>query len=272
VLGAPDGGQLEMGPLVATMVGTTLVAMAASILNQLWEVRFDRRMERTRGRPLVTGRVGSIAAVAASIVTAGLGLWILVEGTHALTAGLALATLLSYVLVYTPLKRRATANTLVGAVPGALPILIGWSAASGTLSGASGSLFAILFFWQVPHFLAIAWIYREDYARGGFRMLSVTDPTGRRSGAMAVIYTLCLIAVSMGPSLLGVTGWFSVWAAPMSGIIMLVPAWRFAFATTEENARSLFVASLVHLPLLLGILLCDPTPRLFSGTAPILFR
>ncbi len=255
---------IDFRALVATMIGTTLVAAAASTLNQVWEIPFDRRMERTRHRPLVTGRIGLGGAMMIATVSGGLGLWVLLEETNRLAAGLALATLLSYVLVYTPLKRKVTANTLVGAVPGALPTLIGWAGATGELTGGSWTLFAILFLWQIPHFLAIAWMYREDYARGGFRMLSVADPSGRRSGAMAMLYALALLPVSLTPGLFGITGWLSMVIAPILGALFLIPTWRFSRNPCYATARQLFLASLIYLPLLFGLLLCDPSAPLVT--------
>lgn len=248
---------------VATVLGTTLTAASAAILNQIWEIPYDRLMVRTRERPLVTGRIGRPLAWLLAISTAAFGLYLLFEHAgskgNRLPALLALATLLGYVLVYTPLKRRTTLNTIIGAVAGATPPLIGWTAATGALSYGGWTLFAILFFWQIPHFMAIDWKYREDYARGGFRMMSVVDPSGDASARMSILYTLALVGVSITPSLCQVSGKYYLLAAPLIGLIMLLPARQFFRERSPESARRLFVASLIYLPLLFGVMLLDRT-------------
>lgn len=249
-----------------TVVGTTLAGASAAIFNQLWEIPWDRLMLRTRHRPLVTGQISRKLAWALGLGFGVGGVLLLffearVRSSFGVSpawpAFLALGTLLGYILIYTPLKRHTSLNTIVGAVTGAMPPLIGWTAATGELSYGGWTLFAILFFWQIPHFLAIDWKYREDYARGGFRMLSVVDPSGRASGRMSVQYTLALIGVSLTPSLCGVSGAYYLIAAPVLGLLMLLPARKFARDPQPETARRLFIASLIYLPLLFGVMLLD---------------
>jgi protoheme IX farnesyltransferase len=176
---------------------------------------------------------------------------------NVLTSFLGAVTLASYVFIYTPLKRITTLNTAVGAVPGALPPLMGWTAATGEISAAGWSLFAILFIWQLPHFMAIAWLYREDYARGGFRMLPIIDPDGSKTAAQAVCHSIGIIPVSLFPALLGVAGVVYFFGALALGLAFLFFAIQFSRRLTAERARQLFIASIVYLPLLLGLLVID---------------
>ncbi len=240
--------------LTATLAGTALSAGGAAALNQWWERDLDGLMKRTRHRPLPAGRL-----TAADALLIGLGLS--VSGTlcfalfvNLLSAGLAAGTVAAYVLLYTPLKRVTTLNTLVGAVPGALPPLIGWTAAQGRLSAEGLVLFALLFLWQMPHFLAIAWLYREDYARAGFRMLSEKDDTGAVTGRQAVLYALALLLVSMLPGVFfGYSAIYS-YGALLLGAAFTASAWRFARQGSVPAARALFLASIAYLPLLLGLM------------------
>ena len=254
-LAFPAAKSFYLRPFFATMIGTALVSAAASVLNQWAEREHDRKMVRTGDRPLATGRLDGWAAAAYALIAGFGGLSIICIETNHIAAGIALATLTIYVLIYTPLKRRHSLNTIVGAVPGALPPLIGWAAASGTLSPAAWSLFLIMFLWQIPHFLAIAVLYRDDYARAGYRMLPVNDHESSRTGRMALLYSLALVPVSVFPAVVGLggpvyavgafllTGWY-VWSAT-----------RFERARTRERARGLFLTSITYLPALL-ILLC----------------
>jgi protoheme IX farnesyltransferase len=186
-----------------------------------------------------------------------LGLLVLVFAVNPLTAFLGAITLASYLFIYTPLKRITTLNTLIGAIPGAIPPLMGWTAATGEVSAAGWSLFAILFVWQLPHFMAIAWLYREDYARGGFKMLPIIDPDGRKTAAQAVCHSIGLIPVSLFPSLLGVAGVVYFGGALLLGVAFLIFAVRFSRGLSPERARHLFIASIVYLPVLLGLLVID---------------
>ena len=192
--------------LANTLLGTALVAGGTNAWNQIWERDVDARMARTRGRPLPSGRLAASHAMWFASAITIIGVIYLGVTVNLVTASLAALTFASYVLLYTPLKRRTSLNTLVGAVPGALPIVGGWTAAGGRLDVAVAALFWILFLWQLPHFLALAWIYREDYRAGGLKMLSVGDDDGRDTARMALLYAMALLPISLLPTLLGVTG------------------------------------------------------------------
>jgi heme o synthase len=250
----------DLVSLIHALCGTALVAAGASALNQLLERHTDALMHRTENRPLPAGRLQP-----AEVLAFGLGMGItgvvylaaaLNRPLAALVAGTAF---ISYVFLYTPLKRVTSLNTLVGAVPGALPPLIGWTAVRGSLGFDGVVLFLILFLWQVPHFLAIAWIYREDYARAGLRMLPVVDPRGGITGRQMVCYSLVLIPVSVTPTLLGVAGPVYLAGAVVLGLWFLWSAVGFAGAHTVPRARRVLRASLVYLPALLALLLADGT-------------
>ena len=219
-------------------------------------------MHRTRERPLPSGRMKPDTALLIGFGLATVGLIYLYATVNALASLLAALTLVSYVFVYTPLKRRTSLNTLVGAVPGALPPMIGWAAARGSLGSEAWALFAILFCWQMPHFLAIAWMYREDYARGGFVMLTHLDETGSATGRQAVNYSLALVLVSLVPTLLGMVGIVYFLGAFLLGTGLAVCAARMQFAPSRPHARQLFFASIIYLPLLLGLLALDKLPPL----------
>ena len=239
------------------LLGTALVACGAAALNQWLERDLDARMERTKDRPLPSGRLAPDAVL---VIGAGLsvfGLLTLQFAVNPLTAFLGAITSASYLFVYTPLKRITTLNTLIGAIPGAIPPLMGWTAATGEVSAAGWSLFAILFVWQLPHFMAIAWLYREDYARGGFKMLPIVDPDGRKTAAQAVCHSIGLIPVSLFPALLGVAGVVYFGGALLLGVGFLIFAVRFSRGLSPERARQLFIASIVYLPVLLGLLVID---------------
>lgn len=243
--------------LLVTLLGIGLVAGGSSALNQLLERDIDSLMERTKGRPLPTGRVTPGAAVAFAAMISLVGIVLLALIVNPLTALLAAIAFLSYVLLYTPLKRVSSLSTLVGAVPGALPIMGGWSAARGELGPGAWALFGILFFWQLPHFLALAWLFREDYRRGGLKMLGVTDPTGHQTRSQAVLYALALIPASLLPALLGLSGPLYAFVALSLGLGYLAAAVRFWLRADSPTARGLFRTSLVYLPLLLILLSFD---------------
>jgi len=233
-----------------TVIGTAMVAGGAAALNQVYERDTDALMRRTRMRPLPDGRLSTGEATLFGIALAGAGLAVLAACANLLATILALATLLTYILWYTPLKRRSPAATLVGAVPGALPPLIGWAASRGDLSVGGLALFAIVFLWQIPHFMAIAWLYREDYGRAGFPMLPVIDPDGARAGLRAVIYAVLLILASVIPTLVGLSGLPYLMFAIVSGAMLVWLSIRFAVTRSESSARALFLGSITYLPLL----------------------
>ena len=233
-----------------TVIGTAMVAGGAAALNQVYERDTDALMRRTRMRPLPDGRLSTGEATLFGIALAGAGLAVLAACANLLATILALATLLTYILWYTPLKRRSPAATLVGAVPGALPPLIGWAASRGDLSVGGLALFAIVFLWQIPHFMAIAWLYREDYGRAGFPMLPVIDPDGARAGLQAVIYAVLLLLASVIPTLVGLSGLPYLMFAIVSGAVLVWLSIRFAATRSESSARALFLGSITYLPLL----------------------
>jgi heme o synthase len=254
-LGNPGGAGLAL--LFHTVIGTFLVASGAAAFNQVLERDVDARMRRTRLRPLPDGRLGTSEATmfAATLSTVGLvQIWL---GANALAAAVAAATLVSYTLVYTPLKRVSSLATIVGAVPGALPPVIGWAAATGVLSIEALVLFAIVFFWQMPHVLAVSWLYREDYERGGIRVLPVEDPGGRSTAFQVVNYAAALVPVSLLPAVIGLSGRVYLAGAALLGVAGVVLAVRFARQRTPERARQLFYASLIYLPVLWVLMLAN---------------
>jgi protoheme IX farnesyltransferase len=243
--------------LFHTVVGTFLVASGAAAFNQVLERDVDSRMRRTMLRPLPDGRLGTREATifAAAISVAGvLQLWL---GANGLAALIAVATIASYALIYTPLKRVTSFATVIGAVPGALPPVIGWAAARGDLALEAWVLFAIVFFWQMPHVLAVSWLYREDYARGGIRVLPVEEPEGRSTSMQVVNYAAALIPVSLLPTVVGLAGRAYFVGAIVLGVFSLALAVRFAQQRTPERARQLFYASLVYLPVLWVLMLAN---------------
>jgi heme o synthase len=241
--------------LGAALAGTGLVAAGASVLNQVMERDTDALMQRTRARPLPSGRLGVAEARAFGLLLSASGLATLLWLCGTLAAAVALATWASYLFVYTPLKRRTPLATLVGAVPGALPPVIGWAAARGRLEPGAFILFAIMFLWQVPHFLAIAWLYRDDYARGGFPMLPVLDREGTFTARQAVLHSASLLVVSLAPAVAGLAGPAYVGGAFLLGAALTFFALRLARARDLVSARVLFVASLLYLPALSSLLL-----------------
>lgn len=250
-------GRFDLSAFVNTLIGTALVAAGSSALNQLREREVDARMDRTRGRPLPSGRVSPKAAALFSWSVAILGVGYLAWQVNLVTATLATLTLVSYVFLYTPLKQRTSLNTLVGAVPGALPVVGGWTAAGGHIDGVVLSLFWILFLWQLPHFLALAWLYREDYRRGGFEMLSLDDASGRATGRMALLYAITLLPVSLLPTLLRLTGTVYFFGALLLGICYAWMSLLLMREPSERPARRLFFTSITYLPLLLALMVVD---------------
>ena len=241
--------------LAATVTGTALSAAGAAALNQWWEREFDARMKRTRERPLPAGRMAPSDALLTGVGLSLSGVLCLALFANALAAGLAAATIASYIFIYTPLKRVTTLNTIVGAVPGALPPLIGWTAARGSVNAEGVTLFAILFLWQMPHFLAIAWLYRSDYAQAGFCMLSENDESGAVTGRQAFIYALALLAVSLLPSVFFAYSALYFYGALLLGAGFASVAANFAVSGgSVPAARWLFLASIAYLPFLLALM------------------
>ena len=252
-----EPGGVSTSLLVHTLVGSALVAGGAAALNQVLERTTDALMRRTRNRPLAAGRLGSIEGAALGALLSLVGLVELAVFTNLTAAAVAAVTLASYVFLYTPLKTRTSLATLIGAVPGALPPVIGWAAATGTISGPAIVLFGIVFLWQMPHFLAIAWMYRDDYARAGIPLLPVLEPDGRRTGHQALLYSAVLWPVSVLPVLAGLAGLPYSVIATVLGFLYIGLSVRFAQERSTATARRLFLFSIVYLALLLGALVAN---------------
>jgi heme o synthase len=242
--------------LLHALVGTALVAAGTNALNQYVEREHDAKMHRTRTRPLPGGRITPRAALVFSSAISVIGTLYLGLLVNWLTAFLGAFTLTSYIFVYTPLKRMSTICTIIGAIPGAVPPLMGWTAATNELGLGGWIAFAILFLWQLPHFMAISWIYREDYARGGFHMLSVQDGDGAAVARQAIYYSLALLAVSVTPTFFGLTGMAYLIGATLCGAAMLAASVRFFF-DRGRNARSLFMISNLYLLTVMLLLVVD---------------
>ena len=249
-------GSFDSLAFLVFLAGTAFLCGGASALNHYFERETDALMERTRRRPIPAGRLRPEEALLFGLGLSAAGL-VLLAFVNPLTLALGAASLLSYVLAYTPLKRVTSLCTVVGAVPGALPPLMGWAAARGSLGAAGWGLFAILFLWQLPHFLAIGWLYREDYARGGFPMLAVTDKDGASTGRQAVLYATALLPVTLAAGLLASAGAGYLWGALVLGAGFLACAAAFAWKRSVGAARRLFLASVLYLPLLLGLMVFD---------------
>jgi heme o synthase len=254
-LAAPDGLPL---PLVAhTLLGTALVAGGAAALNQVWERRTDLLMRRTAGRPVPSGRLRAGESAWFGVALSTAGLLELVLAVNSISAFVAALTLVSYVFVYTPLKTRSSLSTLVGAVPGALPPVIGWTAATGEITLPALVLFGIVFFWQMPHFLAIAWMHRDDYAKAGMPLLPVLEPDGRRTGQQALLYAVVLWPVSLMPAVVGLAGLPYALVATFLGFAFIWLSADFARRRTMPTARGLFLFSITYLPVLWTALVVD---------------
>lgn len=254
------GGRPDPVAMLVAITGIALVAAGTSGLNQVWERNIDAKMERTRRRPLPAGRVSLVAALLFTSVLAIGGVIYLELFVNRLTAGLAALSIFSYVFVYTPLKPVSSVSTLIGAIPGALPIMGGWTAVNGDLGPGAWALFGILFFWQLPHFLALAWLFREDYQRGGLKMLGVDDPDARQTRTHSVLYAAALLPASLFPVVIGMTGWVYLAVALALGVAYGWAAIRFFMHADVPTARKLFRFSLVYLPVLLLTLSLDRGP------------
>jgi len=247
-------GPVNFAALLHTVFGTAAAAAGAAALNQWWEYNLDAVMQRTRSRPLPSGRMRPRDAVIVGSALSIFGVAYLAFVSNALSAALAAITIIIYIFAYTPLKRVSTFNTALGAVPGALPPMIGWAAARGTLNAGAWTLFAILFFWQLPHFFAIAWMYRDDYTRAGFQMISSDDRTGERSASQSVFFCMLLFIVAGLPAFLGIATVFYLLAELILGAVFVAVAMRFLKTRARADARRLFITSIIYLPLLLGAL------------------
>jgi heme o synthase len=234
-----------------------LVAGGAAGLNQIYERDTDSLMFRTRMRPLAAQRVTPGEALVFSLMLVFIGIVILAAASNLLAVVLALLTVISYNVVYTPMKRRSQLATLVGAIPGALPPMIGWAAARGALTAEAWALFAIVFVWQIPHFMAIAWLYRGDFGRAGFPMLPVVEPTGRSTAQQAVLFSLVLVPLSLAPYFLRMSGAVYGAGAMVGSVALLLLAISFARERTDDRARVLFLGSITYLPLLWGMMILD---------------
>ncbi len=250
-------GGIQWIRLLHTLIGVLLAAAGANALNEYAEADLDGRMRRTRLRPLPSRRIGRRGALLFALAMSLVGAGYLLIAVNAATALLVSASILCYILVYTPLKRLTTLATLVGAIPGALPVLAGWTASGAPLDPAAWSLFWILFLWQIPHFLALAWMHREDYRRGGYAMLSVFDPDGRATSRQAMLYAIALLPVSLLPNVLGLAGAIYFFGAFALGLAFVALAVAMVLDRSTDRARRLFLASVIYLPLLLVLLVVN---------------
>lgn len=241
-----------------TLAGTALLACGASVLNQVIEKNTDALMRRTEHRPLPSGRLHPVEGFVLGLLLSVGGLsYLILTSRHALPVWLGAFTLLSYVLVYTPLKRHTTLNTIIGAVPGALPPVIGWTAVTGTFDLGVLALFLVLFLWQLPHFFAIAWIYREDYGRAGLKMVPVLDPHGTMTAVQMIGFCLALVAASLLPVIAGIAGWVFGIGAVVFGVYFLRSTLGFWKHASNAQAKKVLYASLIYLPGVLGLWLVD---------------
>jgi protoheme IX farnesyltransferase len=249
--------QIPLLGLLHTILGTGLIASGTAALNQWYEREADRRMRRTADRPLPAGRLNSGSALAFGIGLSIVGFLELWLALNFLCAAIGLFTLSSYLFLYTPMKMRTWWSTTVGAIPGAMPPLIGFAAAAGTLNSDSLVLGAILFLWQFPHFYAIAWMYKDDYARAGIRMLPVVEPDGRSTARQIVLYGIALIPVSLAPALLGMAGSIYLVGALALGLWFLYSGVRVALERSVMRARGVLITSVLYLPLIYGLMVLD---------------
>ncbi|MCI0625442.1 MAG: heme o synthase [Acidobacteria bacterium] len=248
---------LELVLLCHAVFGTALVAGGTAALNHYWEREHDGKMRRTANRPLPSGRLKPREVLAFGAALSVAGILYLALQVNWLTSLLGLATLLSYLLIYTPLKRKTAWATSIGAFPGAAPVLMGWAAVRGSLSIEAWALYALLFVWQFPHFLAIAWMYREDYARAGMLMLPARDPRGDAAFRQILGYSAALIPVSLLPSLLGMTGSIYLWSVAVLGLGFFCFAWQVSRERSKFHAKMLLHATVVYLPVVYAIMVIN---------------
>ncbi|MBI4565663.1 MAG: protoheme IX farnesyltransferase [Planctomycetes bacterium] len=247
-------GALDVVRLFDALLGTALSCAGAGALNMVMERRADGLMTRTRHRPIPSGRMSAGTGLAFGGILSSAGLIVLAAKVNAWTAALSAVTIALYLFVYTPLKSRTSLCTVIGAIPGALPPVMGWTAATGSLGAGAWALFGVLFFWQLPHFLAIAWLYREDYERAGYPVLPVVDPDGGSTARQVVLQTLALVVISLAPVGLGLAGGLYLAGAVALGLAFLAFGLAFALVRTRATARRLFLASLAYLPGLFALL------------------
>jgi protoheme IX farnesyltransferase len=252
-----DGEPLGLLRICGLALGTGLVAGGASAFNQVYERDIDALMQRTRLRPMPDQRLQPLEAVVFGAAITIIGALMVAAASNVLAAAVALTTVFVYVAIYTPLKRRTPLNTVIGAIPGALPAIVGWAAASGEITAKAWVLFGIMFLWQMPHFLAIAWLCREDYARARLQMLPVLEPDGRSTGRQAVIYGAALIPLSLAPAPLHMAGQTYFLGALVLGVAFLWVTFRFARTRSTRDARRAFFGSLAYLPLLWILMIAD---------------
>jgi protoheme IX farnesyltransferase len=245
---------IDYRALLNAVFGTAAAAAGAAALNQWWERRADALMRRTKTRPIPGGRMSPLQALALGAALSVFGVVYLAIVCNALSAALTAITIVIYIFAYTPLKRASTANTAVGAIPGAIPPMIGWAAARGDVGAGAWSLFVIVFLWQLPHFFAIAWMCREDYSRAGFRMISSDDASGERSASQSVFFCILLLILAGLPAFVGIASYIYEAVELLLGALFVAVAMRFLRLRTQSAARLLFIASIVYLPLLLGAL------------------
>lgn len=255
LLGSPTEINGEL--LCMTLLGTALTAGGVGVLNHYLERHLDARMRRTADRPLPSGRITPALALTLGLLLTVGGVTLLFAQTNLLTTGLAALTVVLYLFVYTPLKQRTKWNTIIGTIPGALPALGGWTAASGTLGWGGWAIFAILAFWQMPHFLSLAWMYRKDYERAGYAMLPVVEPDGRSTAWQTLTFTVFLGLAAVALSVLGVTGWTYLPGALVLSVWFFVPVYAFFRSRTARDARRVLMASILYIPLLLVLIFVD---------------
>ena len=255
LLGSP--GDLDGWLLFNTLIGTALSSGGGGALNHYLERHLDGQMRRTAQRPLPSGRLSARTALAFGVVLIMAGIGTLLMHVNVLTATLAALTVVLYLFVYTPLKRRTRYNTLMGTIPGALPALGGWTAATGSFGAGGWAFFLILALWQMPHFLSLAWMYRKDYARAGYAMLPVMEPDGRSTARQTLLFTVLLTGASILPTLVGVTGWVYFVGALILSLRFLVPAYAFYRSRSTTAARRVLMGSILYIPLLVVLIFVD---------------
>lgn len=252
------GGSIaDYGSMTAAVAGTGGAAFGANAFNEWWERRRDGLMERTRNRPLPAGRLSPVHAFVWASVISLAGIALLAIRVNALCAWLAASNILIYVFAYTPLKPRTTYCTLVGAICGAIPPMIGWAAVTGRLDFGAWALGVVLFLWQIPHFMALAWLYLNDYRRGGFRLLPIVDRSGRLTARVVVLYNAALVPIGLVFYLGGLTGWIFLFGSIILGIGYLFSSAEFYWNQNKKNARRLFLSSIAYLPMMLALMVCD---------------
>ena len=252
---------VSLTPLLATLFGTALVGGGAGTLNQLFERNADALMKRTERRPIPAGIVSPRTALGIGVLLTSGGIVLLAVMANLLSAGIALGTSLLYLVVYTPLKKKTPFATVLGGIPGALPTLIGWAAVRNEITSQAWALFAILFFWQMPHFLSLAWLYKKDYARAGFRMLTVVDPGGRVVRRQMLIYAIALFPAALMPTVVGLLGLPFLVGAGSATLVFIFFVYRFARDMTNSRARRVFFASVLYLPAILLLMIVEKLVR-----------